>query len=128
MQFNLEFSHIGSRALERLLYALDPYESNETIVAQRKLLRTGSPRWVKVNVKDGALSLNGELNAKGLTIGLPSIKRLNITDLPGLDVLDENLKSIDNIVELLNIYTSDSMRIDASGKKAVFYKRENGNN
>ena len=32
MENHLIFTHIGSHALERLLYSMDPYESNEAIV------------------------------------------------------------------------------------------------
>ena len=42
-------THIGARTLERLLYAMDPHENNESIVQQRALLKKEHPgglRWL----------------------------------------------------------------------------------
>ncbi|MFC1892187.1 hypothetical protein ACFLZT_07330, partial [Thermodesulfobacteriota bacterium] len=57
LELNADLTHIGSRTLERFLYAMDPFESNETIVSQRKLLSIGTPRWVNLRIRYGNLSL-----------------------------------------------------------------------
>jgi translocation and assembly module TamB len=84
MEFELEITRIGTRALERMLYALDPYENNESIVRQRKLLRMGSVRWVTAGLKDGMLSASGQVEVKGVKLELPRLERLNVASLPGL--------------------------------------------
>jgi hypothetical protein len=76
VEFGLEITRIGSRALDRMLYALDPYESNESIVQQRKLLRMGPVKWVAASVKDGMLSASGQVEAKGVKLELPRLERL----------------------------------------------------
>ena len=75
-------THIGSQTLERFLYAMDPQENNEAIVGQRALLKKGTPRWIEVVVKNGSLSLTGEVAVGGTTIHLPAVNRLNMTSLP----------------------------------------------
>jgi len=76
MEFELEITRIGTRALERMLYALDPYEDNESIVRQRKLLRMGSVRWVTAGLKDGMLSTSGQVEVKGVKLAIPRLERL----------------------------------------------------
>jgi len=78
----VRITHIGSRTLERLLYALDPYESNETLVKQRRLLRQGAPKWIDLEIQYGNLSLSGEVEVKGVSVKLPQINRLNLSLLP----------------------------------------------
>lgn len=74
-------THIGSQTLERFLYAMDPHENNEGIVRQRDLLKKGTPRWIEVVIKNGSLSLKGEVAVGGTTIRLPAVNRLNMTSL-----------------------------------------------
>jgi translocation and assembly module TamB len=75
-------THIGARTLERLLYAMDPHENNESIVRQRALLKKGTPRWIEVLIRNGNLSLTGEVAVGGSTIQLPAIRRLSVASLP----------------------------------------------
>ena len=89
LDFRLRFSHIGRLALERLLYALDPYENNEVIISQRKLLKTGSPIWIELIVRDGNLSLTGKLSVGGLIINLPPLKRFTVTGISGLETIEK---------------------------------------
>jgi len=85
LDFRLRFNRIGRLALERLLYALDPYENNEIIVSQRNLLKTGSPIWIEIVVRDGNLSMSGEISVAGLRLNLPTLKRFTITGISGLE-------------------------------------------
>ena len=119
LEIKADITHIGARTLERLLYALDPYESNEAIVSQRKLLSIGTPGWVVIEIKDGSLSLKGQVIVKGIGIDMPGIERLNLTGLPIGDMLNENLKDIDSINGLLKMISSDKIAIgdDSIGLK-----------
>ncbi len=112
LQITIHLSHIGSRTLERFLYGLDPYESNETMVKQRALLRLGSPRWIRMEVAHGALSLRGEVEVKGALVELPKIDRLNLAALPGMDKFATQAAAFGTLNEALRILSADGIRVD----------------
>jgi len=114
-EIRIEFRKIGSRALERLLYALDPYESNEAIVSQRRLLRMGSPKQVQLSIKDGFLSLQGEILVKSVAIPIPPIERLNIARLPGIQTYASGLSVMAPIIQALDMATAENL----SAKKVL---------
>ncbi|MDZ7830503.1 MAG: AsmA family protein [Desulfobacterales bacterium] len=105
----IEFRKIGSRALERLLYALDPYESNEAIVSQRRLLRMGSPKQVQLSIKDGFLSLEGSVLVKSVPISIPPLQRLNIARLPGIQAYANTLSVMAPIIQLLDLASAETL-------------------
>jgi hypothetical protein len=115
LSLNVNLTHIGARTLERMLYAMDPYESNETIVQQRKLLTIGSPRWIRLLIENGNLSLSGQLEAKGISIDLPPIERLNLTNLPVHRQLEKRLTAVGALNDLLKIISSDSLYMGDDG-------------
>ncbi|MFH1950044.1 MAG: hypothetical protein ABIL06_00345 [Pseudomonadota bacterium] len=108
----IRLTHIGSRAMERLLYAMDPYESNEAMVKQRALLRKGTPRWVTVDIRYGTLSLTGEVDVGGMSIGLPPIERLNIANLPIHRELGKILHRLGPLKEILKALSADTILIE----------------
>jgi len=112
MENHLIFTHIGSRALERLLYAVDPYESNEAIVSQRRLLKKGSPKWMELKIKDGSLSMRGELTIEGVDVEIPRLERLNITNLPGTDKYGGYLVGLKPVVKMLEIASSNMIETE----------------
>ncbi|OQX28215.1 MAG: hypothetical protein BWK80_01365 [Desulfobacteraceae bacterium IS3] len=114
-QLDIQFTHIGHRAVERMLYALDPYESNEAIVSQRELFRKGMPRRIAIAVKDGNLSLSGEIEAKGILLEIPRLERLNIANISGIDKLGEYLIHLKTIAETLKITSANTLRIGEDG-------------
>ena len=107
----LRFTHIGSKTLERFLYAMDPYESNEAISKQRNILGQGSPRWIDLEIKHGNLSLKGEVEVKGISMQLPPIERFNITALPLNRKLQKHLYSFKPVVNALKTLSSDTIII-----------------
>jgi len=106
-EIRVDFRKIGSRALERLLYALDPYESNEAIVSQRRILRMGSPKEIHLEIKDGFLSLEGEIMVRSVPIAIPPIERLNIARLPGIEEFESSLSVIGPIIEALDMAAAE---------------------
>jgi hypothetical protein len=124
VEFDVEMTHIGARALDRVLYALDPYENNEAIVQQRKLLRMGTPRWAKAAVKNGMLSASGEVEVKGVKLELPSLERINVAALPGFDRFEKRLAVIGPVIKTLNILSADTVEVDRDGKIRLSYKGE----
>ncbi|MCF8143164.1 MAG: AsmA family protein [Deltaproteobacteria bacterium] len=107
----IRLTHIGSRTLERLLYAMDPYEANEGIVRQRALLRKGTPEWVDVQIRHGNLSLAGSVAAMGTSIPLPAVERLNLTNLPIHARLQKILGRLGPVEKGLKTLSADSILI-----------------
>jgi hypothetical protein len=116
VQAHIMFSQIGSQSLARLLYALDPYESNEAIVSQRRLLRTGSPRWIKMTIRNGNLALEGEAAVKGIRVALPRLTRFNISNLSGLRPFDSHLLQLQPLIQALAILAADHMVVAKEGQ------------
>ena len=121
LEASIIFNRIGTRALERILYALYPYESNEVIISQRNLLRHGSPRWFQLAIKNGNLSLEGEVKVKGSTIALPRLTRFNITNLSVLNRMDRYLVQLDPVIRALRILSAEQVTVEKSGKIDVVH-------
>lgn len=111
-EIRFNFRKIGSRALERMLYALDPYESNEAIVSQRRLLRMGSPKQVELAIKDGFLSLSGEITVKSVPMTLPPLRRLNIAQIPGMNAYGARFEILETIVRALDLASADTLPLE----------------
>lgn len=116
----IEFTRIGSRAMERLLYALDPYESNEAIVTQRRFLKNGSPKNIRMEIRDGFFSLSGEVTIKGIDISLPAIRRLNIATVPGFEKFEKNLAGLTPVIEILQKASAEKIMIDKETSAITF--------
>ena len=108
-------THIGSRVLERLLYAMDPHENNESIVQQRALLKRGTPRFVEVVIQNGSLSLTGEVTVSGLNIPLPAIKRLNMASLPIQKQIQTLASRLVPLLKGLKILSANTLRVEKGG-------------
>ena len=108
-------THIGAKTLERLLYAMDPHENNESIAQQRALLKKGTPRWIEVVIKNGNLSLTGEVAVGGTNIRLPAIKRLNMASLPIQKQIQNLAGRLVPLLKGLKILSADTLRVDRGG-------------
>jgi len=120
MAVTVEFTRIGSRALERMLYALDPYESNEAIVSQRLLLKTGSPKKIRLDIKDGFLSLRGKVAVKGFEISLPAIRRLNIALIPGKEKFEDRLAGLLPVIAMLQKISAEHIVYNKQANTITF--------
>ncbi|MCP4575141.1 MAG: hypothetical protein GY846_02470 [Deltaproteobacteria bacterium] len=108
-------THIGARTLERLLYAMDPHENNESIVQQRALLKKGTPRWIEVVIKNGSLSLTGEVTVAGSNIQLPAIKRLNMASLPIQKQIQTLAGRLVPLLKGLKILSANTLLVEQGG-------------
>lgn len=97
-----DITKIGPRTLERLLYALDPEEQNETIVQQRRLMDIGYPRLIRTGVAFGNLTLSGVVEVKGFQLDLPPLDRLRIANLPIRRQLAKPLASVPALIKALD--------------------------
>ena len=108
-------THIGSQTLERFLYAMDPQENNEAIVRQRALLKKGTPRWIEVVVKNGSLSLTGEVAVGGTTIRLPAVNRLNMTSLAIQKQIQALAGRLLPLLKALKILSANTLLVQENG-------------
>ncbi len=114
-EVDAELTRIGRRTLDRALYALDPTGSNEAIVKQRDLLRYGGPRWVRAEIRNGNLSVSGEVEAAGVRLQLPRLDRLNVAAVPGLDSVGSGLEALGPVLGALEAARADTLEIDEAG-------------
>ena len=110
---------IGARSFDRALASFDPYERNEAIMAQRKLLRHGQLQGVELLAADGALALSGKVKVKGVSIDLPKIERLRLGDLPLQQQLAPVLSAISAARPPLEFIRADTIVIDAQGELSL---------
>ena len=118
---SVDLTQIGASAIERLLYALDPYESNEAIVSQRRLLKNGTPKNFRMDIKDGFLTLRGKVSIKGIDISMPTIRRLNIAQVPGLKRFEENFADVTPIIAILQKLSARKIIVDKR-QNSVFFE------
>lgn len=111
-----ELRSIGAQSFDRALARLDPYERNEAVMAQRKLLRLGELQGVEVQVADGALSLTGAVSSQGVKIALPRIERLRLANLSLHQELVPILTAISAARNALEFVRADTISLDAQGK------------
>ena len=116
----IAFTRIGSRAMERLLYAIDPFENNEAIITQRRILKNGSPKNITLEIKDGFLTLTGSVAIKGIDIALPAIRRLNIARIPGLEKYEQHLSGMAPVLEILQKASAQRIVVDKQSETLSF--------
>lgn len=106
LKLRADITKVGPRTLERMLYALDPDEQNETIVQQRRLMGIGYPRNVRLNIDYGNLSLSGQVEVKGFRLDLPAIDRLAVGNLPVRAQLDPALAKMPRLIDMLDMLSA----------------------
>lgn len=110
---------IGSRTFDHALAQLDPFERNEAIVAQRKLLRHGQVNAVSVKAADGGLSLSGQVATGGATIDLPRVERLRLAELPLAAETAQLLAAIATARRALDFARADTLSIGPQGELSL---------
>jgi hypothetical protein len=116
LRFGLNLRKIGANTLERALYSLDPYERNEQVVAQRKMLRMGSLKSLRATAVDGAFSMEGEAVVKGVALQLPKVERLRISELSQLKGLVTFRKPVATLRGVLDLVRADSLVVGPKGE------------
>lgn len=123
LRLSLNVRKIGADTLERALFSLDPYERNEQVVAQRKMLRLGRLLGLRANAVDGAFSMEGEAQIKGVVVELPKVERLRISELPMRQELAKNRQAIMALRTLLDLVRADTLVVGPKGELSL--KRRN---
>ena len=119
LRLALNLRKIGPDTLERALFSLDPYERNEQVVAQRKMLRLGNLLGLRANAVDGAFSMEGKAKIKGVAIDLPKVERLRISELPLRQELVNNRSAIMALRDVLNIVRADTLVVGPNGELSL---------
>ncbi len=119
----LNVRKIGANAIERALFSLDPYERNEQVVAQRKMLHLGTLKGLRANAVDGAFSMEGEALIKGVAVDLPKVERLRISELPLRQELVKNREGITALRGFLELVRADTLVVGPKGELSL--KRRN---
>jgi hypothetical protein len=116
LRLALNIRKIGSNTLERALFSLDPYERNEQLVAQRKMLRLGRLKGLRATAVDGAFSMEGEAVIKGVTVQLPNVDRVRISELPQRQELVKNRSKIIALRGFLDLVRADTLVVGPKGE------------
>lgn len=116
LRLALNIRKIGSNTLERALFSLDPYERNEQLVAQRKMLRLGSLKGLRATAVDGAFSMEGEAQIKGVAVLLPSVDRVRISELPLRQELVKYREKIMALRGFLDLVRADTLVVGPKGE------------
>ncbi len=116
LRCRITIRQIGANTLERLLFSLDPYERNEKLVAQRKMLRLGGIKGLRASAVDGSFSLEGEAEIKGVAVDLPRVERLRLADLSLRQQLAQVTKGIAGSRPAFDLLRADLLLIAPDGK------------
>ncbi len=116
LRLTLNLRKIGADTIERALFSLDPYERNEQLVAQRKMLRLGRLKGLRAVALDGAFSMEGEAEIKGVAVDLPRVERVRISELPLRRELVANRKGIMALRGVLDLLRADSLVVGPKGE------------
>lgn len=119
LRLGVNIRKIGANTIERALFSLDPYERNEQIVAQRKMLRMGGLKGLRASAVDGAFSMEGEAQIKGVAVDLPKVERLRISELPLRQELARNSKGIAALRGFLDLVRADTLVIGPKGELSL---------
>lgn len=119
LRLTLNIRKIGANTLERALFSLDPYERNEQVVAQRKMLRLGGLKGLRANALDGAFSMEGEAYVKGVAVDIPKVERMRISDLPLRQELVKNRAAITRLRAALDLVRADTLVVGPKGELSL---------
>jgi hypothetical protein len=119
LRLALNIRKIGSNTLERALFSLDPYERNEQLVAQRKMLRLGTLKGLRATAVDGAVSMEGEAVIKGVAVLLPNVDRVRISELPLRQELVKYREKIMALRGFLDLVRADTLVVGPKGELSL---------
>ncbi|MDD2856246.1 MAG: hypothetical protein PHU01_12010, partial [Desulfuromonadaceae bacterium] len=116
LRLSANIRKIGADTIERALFTLDPYELNEQVVAQRKMLRLGSLKGLRATAVDGSFAIEGEAEIKGVEINLPRVERLRLSELSMRPELEKNRKKVMSLRALLELVRADTVYVGPNGE------------
>ena len=110
---NLQITHIGKEALERLLVFLDPEGSNPTLSNAKAQLKLANPSQVVVEVARGQLNLT--IHFEGSLIPTFRLDRVPIAKMKSLETLTAAIPNWDTLNPLFDMIAADAYRFSEEG-------------
>ncbi len=110
---NLQITHIGKEALERLLEFLDPEGSNPTLSNAKAQLKLANPSRVIVEVARGQLNLT--IHFQGSLIPTFRLDRVPIAKMKSIEALTAAIPNWDTLIPLLDMIAADSYSFSEEG-------------
>lgn len=110
---NLQITHIGKEALERLLVFLDPEGSNPTLSNAKAQLKLANPSRVMVEVARGQLNLT--IHFQGSLIPTFRLDRVPIAKMKSIEALTAAIPNWDTLIPLLDMIAADSYSFSEEG-------------
>mgnify|MGYP006281490613 FL=1 len=115
----LNVTHIGPRALDRALLALDPESENPNIVRIRNRLQLATPSRVNLELERGFFSLGVDLQGSiGQLATHYSVPRFNVASLLGGESVREYTRALERLTELqpfIRALNADHLYLEPSG-------------
>jgi translocation and assembly module TamB len=121
LRLRLNLHKIGPATLERALFSLDPYERNEQVVAQRKMLRLGSLKRLNGTLLDGSFGLEGEVQVKGVDLALPKVERIRLAELAKGKQLARGVAAVATLRRVLELARADTLLVGPKGEISLKY-------
>ncbi len=119
LRLTINLRKIGADTLEKALFSLDPYERNEQMVAQRKMLRQGNLKGLRATAVDGAFNVEGEASIKGVAIELPKVDRVRIPELLLRQELVKYREKIMSLRGFLDLVRADTLVVGSEGELSL---------
>ncbi len=110
-EMSLIFTRIGKEALERLLLALDPRESNPALVNARSKVAYANPASLDLQLAKGTVKLRIEF-AQGLISSL-NVERIPLGVLGRFERIGGELLPLENLMRLLTLAGTTHLQLEA---------------
>ena len=113
-ELNLFITHIGSKALDRVLVFLDPDGSNPTLVNARTQIKLANPSRVTIQLVRGMMSLE-ILFSEGLVPPF-RMNRIPVGKLKNFQAVTETIPNWPEIREMMLLLGAETYGVDEQGK------------
>ncbi|MBF0295460.1 MAG: hypothetical protein HQL96_09750 [Magnetococcales bacterium] len=110
-EMSLIFTRIGREALDRLLLALDPRESNPALVNARSKVAYANPASLDLQLAKGTVKLRIEF-ASGLISSL-NVERIPLGVLGRFERIGRELVPLENLMRLLTLAGTTHLQLEA---------------
>lgn len=106
---------IGPSTLDAMLAAMDPHGADPAIAAQRRMVAMGGPRNLVITVRNGRLSLEGEVEAFGVRLKLPPVRRVSLADLPVRDMMEPFAEALGSVGRMARLWRAAAIILEDDG-------------
>jgi len=110
----INITHIGKEALDRLLVFLDPEGSNPTLSNARAQLKLANPSHVNIDIARGQLNLN--IKFQGSLIPTFTLNRIPIAKMKHIEKLTAAIPDWKTLVPLLDMIRADAYTFTPEGE------------